>query len=212
MYFITSSHQFGFKKSHSTTLCTFIVNETIQYYINNDSSVASVLLDASKAFDRVEYVKLFRLLQKRNICPVIARFLINLYTSQNIRVKWSNITSLHFSICNDVKQGGMLSLILFTVYVDELLQRLCDCNSGCYIASQFHGAYGYADDIILLAPSLTSLRRLLDVCSNFACEFKVMFNATKSKMILFNNRHDITRIRFMNEYIQVVPYYGQVFR
>jgi hypothetical protein len=60
--FTTSKYQFGFKKSHSTSQCTFVVNETIQYYLNNNSHVFATLLDASKAFDRVGYVKLFDLL------------------------------------------------------------------------------------------------------------------------------------------------------
>ena len=67
--------------------CTFVVNETIQYYINNNSHVFATLLDASRAFDRVEYIKLFRLLLSKGICPVIARFLLYLYTNQTIRVK-----------------------------------------------------------------------------------------------------------------------------
>ena len=53
----TSDHQFGFKSKHSTVQCTLAVNETVNYYINNDSSVNCMLLDASKAFDRVEYTQ-----------------------------------------------------------------------------------------------------------------------------------------------------------
>ncbi len=56
--FTTSHYQFGFKKSHST----LVVNETIQYYINNNSHIYATLLDASRAFDRVEYVKLFQII------------------------------------------------------------------------------------------------------------------------------------------------------
>ena len=55
----TCDLQFGFKKKHSTTQCTFVYNEVIQYYLNNDSDVYVMMLDCSKAFDRVHYVKLF---------------------------------------------------------------------------------------------------------------------------------------------------------
>ncbi len=57
----TSDLQFGFKKKHSTTQRTFVLNEIVQYYANEGSQVKAVLLDASKAFDRVNYVKLFHL-------------------------------------------------------------------------------------------------------------------------------------------------------
>ena len=206
--FKTSPYQFGFKKSHSTSQCTFVVNETIQYYMNNDSNVYVTLLDASRAFDRVEYVKLFKLLISRGICPIVARFLITLYTNQIIRVKWGTSISMSVSICNGVKQGGVMSPILFTVYIDELLYRLSNSHCGCFIGNQFHGAYGYADDVILLAPSLYSLRRLLNICSTYAHEFNVLFNSSKSKLITFSSNRESPspRIEFMNGVIDVVPY------
>ena len=76
--FNTSELQFGFKSNHSTHHCTFVLNEVVQYYVNNNSNVYVVLLDCSKAFDRVNYVKLFSLLLDTGQCPLVARFLINL--------------------------------------------------------------------------------------------------------------------------------------
>ena len=55
----TSDLQFGFKAKSSTTMCTFMVSETIEYYKSKGSSVHVMLLDASKAFDRVNYIKMF---------------------------------------------------------------------------------------------------------------------------------------------------------
>ena len=50
-----------------------------------------------------------------------------------------------------------MSPILFTIYIDELLLRLKSQHLGCHIG------YMYADDVILLAPTLFSLRIMLDV-------------------------------------------------
>ena len=61
-YLNTSDMKFVYKKGHSTTMCTLIYKEIINQYINNGSDVYSSLLDASKAFDRVHYGKLFRIL------------------------------------------------------------------------------------------------------------------------------------------------------
>ena len=81
-YFITSDQQFGFKQKHPTIQCTFAVNEIINHYNRNVTDVKAILLDASKAFDRVQYVKLFRLLLCRKICPLVIRCLLNMYTQQ----------------------------------------------------------------------------------------------------------------------------------
>ena len=76
----SSELQFGFKKGLSTTQKTFSVLEIIDYYNVNKSSVCSLLLDASKAFDKVNYCKLFAELLKRNICPLLLRLPLFVYT------------------------------------------------------------------------------------------------------------------------------------
>ena len=58
-YLKTDDMQFGFKDNHSTVLCTAVYIETINHYMNEGSDVYSCLIDASKAFDRVHWGKLF---------------------------------------------------------------------------------------------------------------------------------------------------------
>ena len=61
--------------------------------------------------------------------------------------------SCSFSVANGVRQGGVLSPVLFTIYVDELLLQLKHNVVGCHWDHQFAGAFSYTDDLILLAPS-----------------------------------------------------------
>ena len=180
----TSHQQFGFKKAHSTVQCTFVVNEVTHLYNSSGSDVYITLLDASRAFDRVDYIKLFRLLISRGICPIVTRFLLKLYTQQHVRVRWGNVCSTSFPVSNGVKQGGVLSPLLFTLYLDSLLKRLSSLPCGCRVGTTFCGALGYADDVVLLSPSLFSLRKQLDVCAQYAEEYNVLFNASKSKLII----------------------------
>ena len=98
-----------------TTQCLFSMLEIIDYYDVNMSSVCSLLSDASKAFDRVNYCKLFAELLKRNICPLLLRLLLFMYTRQLLRVKWGNKVSSEFAVSNGVKQGGVLPSILFAI-------------------------------------------------------------------------------------------------
>ena len=84
--FLSSSpYQFAYKKSLSTQTCSFIAMEIIQYYKNRDSNVIVGLLDCSKAFDRVDYLKLFKLLFEFNVCPFLIRLLIVIYL--NLKAK-----------------------------------------------------------------------------------------------------------------------------
>ena len=181
----------------------------IQYYLNNESNVYVTLLDASQAFDRVNYVKLFRLLRARKLPAVILRFLIVFYTNQNIRVRWRSSISISCTISNGVKQGGVLSPILFTIYIDELLNELRKSGLGCHIGQQFCGSLGYADDVLLLAPTLFSLRKMLDICSKYATSYNVLFNASKSKLLYFGqaaSRPTLSPVNFMGATIELVSH------
>ena len=48
-------YQYGFKKDHSTNLCTHIVKRTIEYYVDRGSHVLATFIGFTKAFDRVNY-------------------------------------------------------------------------------------------------------------------------------------------------------------
>ena len=85
---------------------------------------------------------------------------------------WNKHRSESFSYLNGVKQGGVLSPILFTVYIDELLLKLRSSGFGCYIDDTFVGALGYADDVTLMSPSIRGLKQMGNICETFAMEYE----------------------------------------
>ncbi|CAL4096751.1 unnamed protein product [Meganyctiphanes norvegica] len=168
-------------------MCTFAVNETISYYKNSGSNVYVLFLDASKAFDRLNYVKLFNKLLSRNMCPITVRLLLKMYLNQKIQVNWNGKLSQPFCVTNGVKQGGVLSPLFFSVYIDELLIKLKNTGIGCHIGNHYYGALGYADDIVLICPTKGGLKKLINVCETYAAEHNIIFNGNKSKLLLFGN-------------------------
>ena len=186
--FITSDLQFGFKNGLSTTMCTFMVQETITYYVNNGSTVHILLLDASKAFDRVNYCLLFNKLLDKGMCPLTVRLLLQMYLNQTLHVKWDDIISRQFNVTNGVRQGGVLSPLLFSVYIDDLMNALESHGMGCCIGQKLCGAAGYADDIILLGPTSSGLRQMIDICEKYADLHDIIFNGIKSKVLVYNKK------------------------
>ena len=120
-----------------------------------------MLLDASKAFDRVEYVKLFNTLRDRKMCPIVLRLITNMYTNQEIQVKWNTVLSSKCKTGNGVKQGGCLSPSLFSVYLNNIIVKLRNSNIGCRCRSEYMGVFGYADDLSLLCPSFSGIKKCL---------------------------------------------------
>ena len=101
---ITDDLQFGFKENSSTIICTQFLIETIEYYNSNNTDCFMLLLDASKAFDRIEYSTLFNNLRNRNMCPVTLRLIMNMYISQKMQVRFSNVLSSQFTVGNGVNK------------------------------------------------------------------------------------------------------------
>ncbi len=70
------------------------------------------MLDASKAFDKVHFGKLFNLLMDRKLPAIVIRLLLDNYTRQNICAIWNGAKSHTFTAMNSVSQGGVLSPLL----------------------------------------------------------------------------------------------------
>lgn len=183
--FETSELQFGFKKNSSTTQCTFILQEIVSSYISKNNKVYVMLLDCSKAFDRVSYEKLFELLLDRQMCPHMLKMVWNLYKKNSLCVKWEDTFGRLFEMSNGVKQGGVLSPKLFTLYIDGLFDKLKSSGFGCFLNGLYYGALGYADDIALIAASKSDLENMLKICTEFAETNHLLFNPSKSVFMIF---------------------------
>ena len=105
---------------------------------------------------------------------------------------WNSVESSSFQVKNGVRQGAILSPSLFCVYLDTLLSQLRDAGVGCHLGGVFLGAYGYADDVTLLAPSRQGLQSMLRICEEFAVSHSMQFSTdpvpakSKSKCLFFS--------------------------
>ena len=139
-YLKTSNLQFAYKERHSTAMCTLALKEVAKYYTSRRGRVYCCLLDATKAFDRVRFEKLFEIHIERNVPACIIRIHIDMYTRQTVRTVWEGCVSVEFSANNGVRQEGVLSPVLFTLYIDVLLNILEQSGLGCYVAHEYFGA------------------------------------------------------------------------
>ena len=83
-----------------------------------------LLLDASKAFNKVAFNVLFNELRDRSLCPKISKLLYYMYTNQECSARWGSEHSDYFNVSNCVKQGGVISPILFSCYIDKLFSQI----------------------------------------------------------------------------------------
>ena len=121
---------------------------------------------------------------------MIIRLLFDSYSRQFVYTRW-NSALYPIPMENGVKQGGVLSPILFCIYFDELLKRIERTGIGCHIGHHFYGGLGYADDVVWISPTVCGLQLLISTCEKFATEHNVTFNSRKTVCTYFGSRNII---------------------
>ena len=88
-----------------------------------------------------------------------------------------------FTLEFEVRQGSVLSPLLFAVYIDDLAES-CDCTRGVYLVL-------YADDILLLSPSVTELQTMLHNCQRELEALDLVINVKKSCCLRIGQRSNV---------------------
>ena len=95
-----------------------LLQDSVDYFLANGSSVFAASLDIKKAFDRVNHFKLFSSLIKSHVPKWIILLLVNWYCKLFVCVRWITAQSTSFSVRSGVRQGSALSTALFNIFVN----------------------------------------------------------------------------------------------
>ncbi|KAK2717003.1 hypothetical protein QYM36_007219, partial [Artemia franciscana] len=134
------------------------------------SPVFACFVDAKAAFDQVNLEKL---LGKEDTKGVDRRIIGTLQYCESFRV------------LNDVRQGGLLSSLLYNLHADDLNLRLVKTGVGCFIGGVGFNNLSCADNLVIIAPTVAALNHLLSICDEFASANDIVFNTAKTQCMAF---------------------------
>ena len=147
----------------------------------------------------------------------IVKLFIFWYREQGFMVRWDNSLSMTFLCANGIMQGGQLSPLLYNAYTDDLNRHLQSTDVGCYVGGPWVNSLSYADDMVLLAPTVTALQTILEVCRLYAGHHDIVYNTTKTVCKLVSpketQRRFSTRVSLGNEelsFVEEFRYLGQI--
>jgi len=163
-FFITSDNQFGFKKSIGCSHAIYSARSVINHYVAGGSTVNLCALDISKAYDKMPHIGLYVKLMRRHIPLNLLCVVENWFSKCYTCVKWFAVLSSFFKLECGVRQGGVLSPQFFAIYIDDIVNTIIQQRIGCYMRHRCVCIMLYADDILLLAPSVDCLQRLFLLC------------------------------------------------
>ena len=110
-------------------------------------------------------------------------FSFGIAREQEFMVRWGNSLSMTFLCSIEIRQWGHLSP-LYNVYTDDLNHHLQATGVGCYVGGAWVNSLSYADDMVLLAPTVTALQTLLEVCRAYAAPHDIVYKTMKTVCML----------------------------
>lgn len=227
--------QGGFRAGYSTVDNIFVLQSLVQKYIGKAGGRFYVLfIDFCKAFDLVDREKLWYALRKQGCHGNMQRMLMSMYKSvlASVRVLQGSTAESnllydvprerkamylteYFECLSGVKQGCILSPILFSIFISELEKELSSSVNlkGVELSTNDAHAFSllYADDVCIFADSVIDLQRKINWLETFCAKWRLKINTEKSKVVVFRNGGYLkgTEKWFLgNERLESVTYYS----
>ena len=178
------------------------------FYSRHNTATFITFLDASKAFDRVNYWKLFQKLIDRNTPLYIYIYIVKItsfwYTTQTIQCSVSKF----FALTIGLRQGCNLSLHLFNMYIDDLsrvLERID--NDPVKLNGTPISCLMYADDMILLSSSSCGLQKSLNTLGMYCKKWQLIVNTQKTKVMIFNKNTTKEVFKYLGNILEITKEY-----
>ena len=169
-------------------MAVLVLKQCSEKYNKKNSTVYACFMDMSKAFDTTSHDILFKKLINCGVPDYIVSILREWYVHQQVVVDWKGVLSQPFFTTCGVRQGGILSALLFNVYMDNLSKELSRHDIGCSLGKNIINHVIYADDIVVFSPSIKGLQILTDVCSNYMTNNFLKLNVKKTKCMKFEKK------------------------
>jgi len=175
--------QGGFRQKRRAEDQLFILTEILS--VRKELNTYCAFLDVSRAYDVVWRDGLWSKLFALGVDGKLWRMLRAMYSSVESSVRIGSDVSLPFSSASGLRQGSVLSPLLYVLFVNDLITHLKALNIGVRITDEFLAALFFADDMVLIAESRADLLKLLAAASRFAFQWKFEFSASKSHIVVF---------------------------
>ena len=207
---LISKNQIGFKEKSRTADHIFTLKTITDQYRQKKKKVFAAFIDLKKAFDTVWRLGLFSKLIKHNIPQKMFNVIYSMYTDTVSRIKFSNGLSPPFLSERGVKQGDVLSPLLFNYFINNLVGNLDNKHTDpVAIGDTSLNILLYADDIVLLSESKEGLQKSLDILHEYCSTWKLQVNTDKSKIMIFNSNGKtlLNHFTYDNAYLETVTNY-----
>lgn len=205
---ILTEYQAGFRRNYSTADNIYNLSAIVSSKLAEKKKVYAFFVDFKAAFDKVSRNALMYKLFTMGISYKLVRFLEGIYKDTKSAVWTGDDMSEYFETKAGVKQGCLMSPLLFALYINDLSDYL---EGGLFIENLNIRLLLYADDIVILADEVDVLSKMILNLEKYCNLWNLEVNLSKSEVMVFRNGGRLGRREkwyFKGDPIKISPEYN----
>lgn len=179
---IMNEFQAGFRKNYSTADNIYNLTSMVHLNFANKKKTYAFFVDFKAAFDKVSRNALIYKLHTLGVSSKVVKFIECIYEKTLTSVWTGSELSKSFATECGVKQGCLLSPLLFALYLNDLHDCL---EGGIYFENINIRLLLYADDIVILADDVKVLQKMIQKLEDYCKTWNVEVNLDKSEIMVF---------------------------
>ena len=203
--------QNGFRSARSCQDHIYVLSSVIKNRKSNGEDTFCAFVDFKKAFDWVPRdLLLYKLSNSFDIHGRLFNTLATIYSSSVAQIRINGMLTEPFDVTSGVKQGDIISPLLFSMYLNDLATGIKNLNCGLDINDYNLSILLYADDIVLIAPSERALQKMLSYIHKWCKKWRMAINTDKTQVVHFRRQKSArTNHNFSlgNDDLDIVSFY-----
>ena len=197
LFNLIADEQNGFRKDGSCEDHVFVLDYVVKNRLNNGQSTYVAFVDMAKAFDWVNEDFLLYKLLLSGVDENFYKSVKAMYTNTESCVKLNRMCIDFFDTTSGVRQGDVLSLTLFFIFINDLVEYLRGLNLGINIGESEIFALLYADDIALIADSPEKLQQLIQHVKLWCDKWRLSINTEKTQIVHLRKKKHLKLILYL---------------
>lgn len=194
---LLAKSQLGFIAGNRTSDAHIIIHNLIRKVCHeNNEKIYSCFVDFRKAFDSIPRDIMLQKLQNLGLTGKFFNIIRKIYTTDRSCVKIDKSRSELFDIDLGVRQGCVLSPLLFNLFVSDLAKSLDSYTEKFEMMHTSINSLFWADDLILMAKTEEGLKALLKTLEQYCLDNEIEINTKKTNCMIFNKTGRLMRRAF----------------